>query len=166
MTQTDLKSFIGLAADRALTRMEAETAFGIIMDGDATPSQIGGFLMALRTRGETVDEFAAAAATMRMRCNAVIAPEGAIDIVGTGGDGKGTLNISTATALVVAGCGVVVAKHGNRSVTSKSGSADVLAELGVNIEAGVPQVERCLDELGLCFCFYGKVRLGQTMSIF
>lgn len=151
MTQTDLKSFIGPAADRPLTRAEAETAFGIIMDGDATPSQIGGFLMALRTRGETVDEFAAAAAAMRARCNAVTAPEGAIDIVGTGGDGKGTLNISTATALVVAGCGVVVAKHGNRNLSSKSGAADALTELGVNVMLEATEVTRVLADVGIAF---------------
>jgi len=110
-----LKPLIGVAAERALTRAEAEAAFDVLFAGDATPSQIGGFLMALRTRGETVEEYAAAAAVMRSKCNAVVAPEGAMDIVGTGGDGKGTLNISTATAFVVAGAGVVVAKHGNRN---------------------------------------------------
>ncbi|HAR52898.1 MAG TPA: anthranilate phosphoribosyltransferase, partial [Roseovarius nubinhibens] len=109
-----LKPLIGAAADRPLTRAEAETAFQILFDGEATPAQIGGLLMALRTRGETVDEYAAAAAVMRAKCRKVRAPEGAMDIVGTGGDGKGTLNISTATAFVVAGCGVPVAKHGNR----------------------------------------------------
>ncbi|MFT5000890.1 MAG: anthranilate phosphoribosyltransferase, partial [Planctomycetota bacterium] len=105
-----LKNLIGIAADRSLTRTEAEIAFTAIMEGDATPSQVGGFLMALRTRGETVNEYAAAAAVMRAKCLAVKAPLGAMDIVGTGGDGKGTLNISTATAFVVAGAGVVVAK--------------------------------------------------------
>ncbi|MFZ9133381.1 MAG: anthranilate phosphoribosyltransferase, partial [Gemmobacter sp.] len=98
----DLKPLIGLAATRPLTRAEAEAAFAILFAGGATPAQTGGFLMALRTRGETVDEYAAAASVMRAHCNAVRAPEGAIDIVGTGGDGKGTLNISTAAALVVA----------------------------------------------------------------
>ena len=103
-----LQPLIGTAADRPLTRAEAELAFEALFNGEATPSQIGGFLMALRTRGETVDEYAAAAAVMRAKCNAVRAPMGAMDIVGTGGDGKGTLNISTATAFVVAGAGVPV----------------------------------------------------------
>ena len=114
-----LKPLIGAAADRPLTRAEASQAFGILFDGAATPSQIGGLLMAMRTRGETVDEYAAAAAVMRAKCNAVKAPAGAMDIVGTGGDGKGTLNISTATAFVTAGAGVTVAKHGNRNLSSK-----------------------------------------------
>ena len=100
-----LKPLIDAAANGPLTRAQAEEAFGILFEGEATPSQIGGFLMALRTRGETVDEYTAAAAVMRAKCNAVHAPEGAMDIVGTGGDGKGTLNISTATAFVVAGAG-------------------------------------------------------------
>ncbi|MCB1365601.1 MAG: anthranilate phosphoribosyltransferase, partial [Rhodobacteraceae bacterium] len=125
-----LKPLIDAAADRPLTRAEAETAFAILFEGEATPSQIGGFLMALRTRGETVDEYAAAAAVMRAKCHAVRAPAGAMDIVGTGGDGKGTLNISTATAFVVAGAGVPVAKHGNRNLSSKSGAADALAQMG------------------------------------
>ncbi len=112
-----LKPLIDAAATGPLTRDQAEEAFEILFDGEATPSQIGGFLMALRTRGETVDEYAAAASVMRAKCHAVTAPEGAIDIVGTGGDGKGTLNISTATAFVVAGAGVVVAKHGNRNLS-------------------------------------------------
>ncbi len=146
-----LKPLIGLAAERPLTRNEAETAFGAIMAGEATPSQIGGFLMALRTRGETVEEYAAAAAVMRAKCNAVAAPEGAMDIVGTGGDGKGTLNISTATAFVVAGAGVVVAKHGNRNLSSKSGAADALTEMGVNVMVGPDVVERALNEVGIGF---------------
>ncbi|MFN4170824.1 MAG: anthranilate phosphoribosyltransferase [Pseudorhodobacter sp.] len=146
-----LKPLIGLAADRALTRAEAETAFTALFEGEATPAQMGGFLMALRTRGETVDEIAAAASVMRAKCNAVTAPAGAMDIVGTGGDGKGTLNISTATAFVVAGAGVVVAKHGNRNLSSKSGAADALTELGLNVMVGPPVVERCLAEAGIGF---------------
>ena len=105
------KPLSGIAPDRPLTRAEAEIAFQALFEGAATPSQIGGFLMALRTRGETVDEIAAAASVMRAKCKAVTAPEGAMDIGGTGGDGKGTLNISTATAFVVAGAGVPVAQH-------------------------------------------------------
>ncbi len=146
-----LKPLIGVAADRALTRNEAEAAFSALFDGDATPAQMGGLLMALRTRGETVDEIAAAAHVMRARCNAVRAPEGAMDIVGTGGDGKGTLNISTATAFVVAGAGVVVAKHGNRNLSSKSGAADALTEMGLNVMVGPATVERCLVEAGIGF---------------
>lgn len=146
-----LKPLIGAAADRPLTRKEAETAFGILFNGEATPSQIGGLLMAMRTRGETVDEYAAAAAVMRAKCNAVRAPEGAIDIVGTGGDGKGTLNISTATAFVVAGAGVTVAKHGNRNLSSKSGAADALGQMGINVMVGPQVVESALKDVGIGF---------------
>ena len=128
-----LKPLIHAAAEGPLTRAQAEQAFTILFEGDATPAQIGGFLMALRTRGETVQEFAAAAAVMRSKCIPVTAPEGAMDIVGTGGDGKGTLNISTATAFVVAGAGVPVAKHGNRNLSSKSGAADALGQLGIDV---------------------------------
>ncbi len=146
-----LKPLIGLAAERPLTREEAETAFLALFEGEATPAQTGGFLMALRTRGETVDEIAAAASVMRAKCVPVQAPAGAIDIVGTGGDGKGTLNISTAAALVVAGAGVPVAKHGNRNLSSKSGAADALGELGLNVMVGPEVVERCLAEAGIGF---------------
>jgi anthranilate phosphoribosyltransferase len=146
-----LKPLIAAAVERPLTRAEAEEAFRILFEGEATPSQIGGLLMTLRTRGETVDEYAAAAAVMRAKCRKVRAPEGAIDIVGTGGDGKGTLNISTATAFVVAGAGVPVAKHGNRNLRSKSGAADALAQLGVNVMVGPDVVERALAEVGIGF---------------
>jgi anthranilate phosphoribosyltransferase len=146
-----LKPLIGIAADRPLTRQEAEQAFAILFEGEATPSQIGGLLMALRTRGETVDEYAAAAAVMRAKCNAVTAPEGAMDIVGTGGDGKGTLNISTATAFVVAGTGVVVAKHGNRNLSSKSGAADALGQMGINVMVGPKVVEKAINSCGIAF---------------
>ncbi|WP_068115468.1 anthranilate phosphoribosyltransferase [Tropicimonas marinistellae] len=147
----DLKPLIGAAADRPLTAAEAETAFNVLFEGEATPSQIGGFLMALRTRGETVEEIAAAAKVMRAKCNAVAAPDGAMDIVGTGGDGKGTLNISTATAFVVAGAGVPVAKHGNRNLSSKSGSADALTQMGIDVMVGPEVAERALAEIGICF---------------
>ncbi len=146
-----LRPLIGIAATRPLTRAEAEAAFGALFDGEGTPAQMGGFLMALRTRGETVDEYAAAATVMRAKCNAVRAPVGAMDIVGTGGDGKGTLNISTATAFVVAGAGVPVAKHGNRNLSSKSGAADALTEMGLNVMVGADIVERCLIEAGIGF---------------
>ena len=146
-----LRPLIGIAAERPLTRAEAETAFEALFNGEGTPAQMGGFLMALRTRGETVDEYAAAATVMRAKCNKVQAPPGAMDIVGTGGDGKGTLNISTAAAFVVAGAGVPVAKHGNRNLSSKSGSADALTELGLNVMVGPDVVERCLTEAGIGF---------------
>jgi anthranilate phosphoribosyltransferase len=146
-----LKPLINAAAEGPLTRAQAEQAFTILFEGDATPSQIGGFLMALRTRGETVEEITAAATVMRAKCNPVRAPEGAMDIVGTGGDGKGTLNISTATAFVVAGAGVPVAKHGNRNLSSKSGAADALSQLGINVMVGPDVVERGLSEAGIGF---------------
>ncbi|MDQ1848566.1 anthranilate phosphoribosyltransferase [Gemmobacter fulvus] len=146
-----LKPLIGIAATRPLSRAEAEQAFTVLFDGEATPAQMGGFLMALRTRGETVDEYAAAATVMRAKCHKVRAPAGAIDIVGTGGDGKGTLNISTATAFVTAGAGAVVAKHGNRNLSSKSGAADALTEMGLNVMIGPEVVERCLAEAGIGF---------------
>ncbi len=146
-----IKPFIAAAADRPLTRDEARAAFDILFEGQATPSQIGGLLMAMRTRGETVDEYAAAAAAMRSRCKPVAAPDGAMDIVGTGGDGKGTLNISTATAFVVAGAGVVVAKHGNRNLSSLSGAADALTQMGVNVMVGPDVAEKALSEAGIAF---------------
>jgi len=151
MSSDDFKRFIGLAAEGPLSREIAQDAFGIIMDGAATPSQIGGFLMALRARGEVLDEYAAAASVMREKCHKVVAPEGAMDIVGTGGDGKSTLNISTATALVVAGTGIVVAKHGNRNLSSKSGAADALSEMGVNVMIEADHVQKVLDEVGIAF---------------
>ena len=147
----DLRPLIGLAAERPLTGAEAERAFEALFEGAATPSQMGGFLMALRTRGETVDEIAAAARVMVSKCNRVRAPEGAIDIVGTGGDGKGTLNISTATAFVAAGAGVVVAKHGNRNLSSRSGAADALTQLGINVMIGPEAVEKAIESCGICF---------------
>ena len=146
-----LRPLIGIAAERPLTRTEAETAFAALFDGEATPSQIGGLLMALRVRGETVDEYAAAAAVMRAKCRKVRAPDGAIDVVGTGGDGKGTLNISTAAAIVTAAAGVPVAKHGNRNLSSKSGAADALTQMGVDVMVGPEVVERSLAEAGIGF---------------
>lgn len=146
-----LKPLIAAAADRPLTQPEAEQAFTILFEGDATPSQIGGFLMALRTRGETVEEYAAAAAVMRAKCNPVVAPKGAMDIVGTGGSGTPTLQISTATAFTVAGAGVVVAKHGNRKLSSNSGAADALGANGIEVMAEPKTVERALAEIGIGF---------------
>src|SRR2546421_6396458 len=148
----DLKALLAhVAQGHSLTESEAEAAFDIIMTGNATPSQMGAFLMALRVRGETVDEITGAARIMRAKALAIEAPPGTIDTVGTGGDASGTFNISTATALVVAGCGVPVAKHGNHAFSSKSGAADVLAAVGVNIDADMAIVRRCLWEVGICF---------------
>jgi anthranilate phosphoribosyltransferase len=140
-----------VAQGRGLSESEAEAAFDIIMSGNATPSQMGAFLMALRVRGETVDEITAAARIMRAKAVAIDAPPGAIDTCGTGGDASGSFNISTASALVVAGCGVPVAKHGNRALSSQSGSADVLSALGVNIDADLGIVRQCLWEIGIGF---------------
>jgi anthranilate phosphoribosyltransferase len=148
----DLKTLLGIVANGTpLTRDQAEDAFGIMMSGDATPAQMGGFLMALRTRGETVDEITGAARAMRAKMLTMEAPAGAIDTVGTGGDAKGTLNISSASAFVIAACGVPVAKHGNRALSSKSGAADVLTALGVNIDAPLEQVQDALTRQGICF---------------
>ncbi|WP_282602791.1 anthranilate phosphoribosyltransferase [Paracoccus sp. PARArs4] len=148
---TDIRPLIGIAATRPLTGPEAEQAFSILFDGAATPAQIGGLLMALRVRGETVDEIAAAARAMRARMNRITTPAGAMDIVGTGGDGKGTLNISTATAFVVAGAGVPVAKHGNRNLSSKSGAADALTQMGINVMGGPTVAQDALNRAGICF---------------
>ncbi len=150
----DLKPLIAkVATGASLSRAESEQAFTIIMSGEATPSQIGGFLMALRVRGETVDEIAGAVATMRAKATPVEAPAGAIDVVGTGGDSAGTYNISTTAAFVVAGAGVPVAKHGNRALSSKSGSADILAALGVKIEQTPEGIAKCIREAGIGFMF-------------
>ncbi len=147
-----LKALIAqAAAGEALSLAEAERAFDIIMSGDATPAQMGGLLMALRVRGETVDEILGAARTMRAKMTTIEAPDGAIDTCGTGGDAKGTFNISTAAAFVVAACGVPVAKHGNRALSSKSGAADVLGALGVEVETDMATVQRALWEVGTCF---------------
>ena len=140
-----------LAGGGRLSADESEAAFSVLMSGDATPAQIGGLLMALRVRGETVDEITGAVRVMRAKALHVTAPEGAIDIVGTGGDGAGTFNISTGAALVVAACGVPVAKHGNRALSSKCGAADVLAALGVNLEADLALVERAMHDAGIGF---------------
>lgn len=148
---TDIRPLIGIAATRPLTGPEAETAFSALFDGAATPAQIGGLLMALRVRGETVQEIAAAARAMRNRMNRITAPAGAMDIVGTGGDGKGTLNISTATAFVVAGAGVPVAKHGNRNLSSKSGAADALVKMGINVMGGPAVAQQAINQAGICF---------------
>lgn len=151
---SELKSLIArVAAGKSLDRAAAARAFDILMSGDATPAQIGGFLMALRVRGETVDEITGAVETMRARMTRVRAPREAIDIVGTGGDAKGSYNVSTCAAFVVAGAGVPIAKHGNRALSSRSGAADVLSALGVNIELGPEAIGRCVAEAGIGFMF-------------
>ncbi len=138
---------------RTLSLDEARLAMGAVMDGEATPSQLAALLMGLRMRGETVDELAGFASAMRERVVRVEAPVGTIDVVGTGGDGSGTFNISTTAALVVASLGVPVAKHGNRAITSKSGSADVLDALGVRIDHDAASAGRAMNELGFAFLF-------------
>lgn len=149
-----LKPYIGkVAGGQPLSFDEAKEAFGVIMSGDATPGQIGAFLMALRVRGETIDEIAAAVSTMRDKMVRVDAPIGAIDIVGTGGDGAHSLNISTAAALVTAGAGVPVAKHGNRNLSSQTGTADVLMALGVKLDIDAAAVGRSVHEAGIGFMF-------------
>lgn len=142
-----------VATGAALTREEARAAFDDLLSGEVTPAQAGGFLMALRVRGEALDEIIGACTAMRGRMLRVEAPAGAIDIVGTGGDGSGTYNISTLASLIVAGCGVKVAKHGNRAASSRSGAADVLAALGVKLGLDPARLERCLGEAGVCFMF-------------
>ena len=150
--KADMKSFIAKVADgSSLNEADAQVAFDIIMSGDATPSQLGGFLMSLRVRGATVDELTGAAKAMRAKAVYVEAPENAIDVVGTGGDGSGTYNISTGAAIVVAACGVPVAKHGNRALSSKSGAADTLAALGVNNDADFELVKKSIWEAGIGF---------------
>lgn len=149
---SDFKTLLAHVATGApLNLAQARQAFEIMMSGDATPAQIGGFLMALRVRGETVDEITAAASVMREKVLRVDAPMDAIDTCGTGGDASGTFNISTAAAFVVAACGVPVAKHGNRALSSKTGSAEVLMALGVNIETSPELVSECVRKAGLGF---------------
>jgi anthranilate phosphoribosyltransferase len=140
-----------VAAGASLTRPEAEAAFDNLLSGEVTPAQMGAFLMALRVRGETVDEITGAVAAMRGKMLRVKAPDGAIDIVGTGGDGSGSYNVSTLASLIVAACGVPVAKHGNRALSSRSGASDVLGALGVTVGQPPARIEACLKETGLGF---------------
>ena len=150
--KTGLKPFIARIADgERLTADDAAAAFEIIMSGEATASQIGGFLIGLRLRGETVEEIAGAARIMRAKALTLESPPGAMDCCGTGGDGSGSFNISTAVSFVLAGAGVPVAKHGNRALSSRSGAADVLAALGVDIDADLALVRRALREAQVCF---------------
>ena len=140
-----------LAEGEILARREMETCFDHILEGEVGPAQIAAFVTALKMRGETPSDITAGASTLRKRAVIINAPDHAMDIVGTGGDGAGTWNISSATAFVVAGCGVPVAKHGNRAISSMSGAADVLLEMGINLDADMTQVQRALDEAGICF---------------
>ncbi len=151
-TEYDLKPILAKVANgEKLNEEQAEQAFDVLMSGQATPSQMGAFLMALRLRGETVDEITGAARVMRAKATGIIAPPNAVDTCGTGGDGSGTFNISTGAAIVAAACGAIVAKHGNRAASSKSGSADVLMALGVNLDADMALLEKALKEINLCF---------------
>jgi anthranilate phosphoribosyltransferase len=150
----DLKSIIAKVATGAtLSREEAASAFDRMMSGEATPSQLGGLLMALRVRGETVDEITGAVSAVRAKMLKVEAPAGAVDVVGTGGDGSGSVNVSTCASFIVAGTGIPVAKHGNRALSSRSGAADVLSSLGVRIDITPEQVGRCIAEAGIGFMF-------------
>jgi anthranilate phosphoribosyltransferase len=150
----DLKSIIAKVATGAtLSRDEAASAFDRMMSGEATPSQLGGLLMALRVRGETIDEITGAVSAMRAKMLRVKAPANAVDVVGTGGDGSGSVNVSTCAAFIVAGAGIPVAKHGNRALSSRSGAADVLSALGVKIDISPEQVSRCVTEAGIGFMF-------------
>jgi anthranilate phosphoribosyltransferase len=150
----DIKTALNkIAAGTDLTGAEMREVMNIIMSGEATPAQVGAFLMGMRVKGESVGEIAAAVSILREKMVKVEAPENAIDIVGTGGDGGGTLNISTAAAIVVAATGVPVAKHGNRALSSKSGAADVLMALGVKLDLTPAQISRCINEAGIGFMF-------------
>ena len=138
---------------QSLSQEDARLAMGAVMDGEATPSQLAALLMGLRMRGETADELAGFAQAMRERVTRVEAPSGTIDVVGTGGDGSGTFNISTTAALLVAAMGIPVAKHGNRAITSQSGSADVLDALGIRIDHDAASAGEALAEHGFAFLF-------------
>jgi len=167
---SDLKPYLALIADgKTLSEDEASKAFDVIMSGEATQAQIGAFLMGLRMRGETIEEITGAVKIMRQKMTPVKAPDHAVDVVGTGGDSSGTYNISTGAAFVVAAAGIPVAKHGNKAQTSKSGSADVLNALGVNLDADLTLVEKSIEEANIGFLmatrhhsamrFVGPVRL-------
>src|ERR1044071_5061825 len=150
----DFKTLIGKVATGAtLTRDESAKAFDYMMSGEATPSQMGGFLMGLRLRGETVDEITGAVTTMRAKMQRVAAPPDAIDVVGTGGDASGSYNISTCAAFILAGAGVSVAQPGNPDLSSRSGAADVLSALGVRIDIGPEAITRCISQAGIGFMF-------------
>ncbi|NBQ82824.1 MAG: anthranilate phosphoribosyltransferase, partial [Alphaproteobacteria bacterium] len=148
----DLKPLIkSIAEGDALNRAEMETCFDTILEGDASPVQMAAFITALKMKGETPLDIAAGASVLRRRAVTISADDAAMDVVGTGGDGIGTWNISSATAFVMAGAGIPVAKHGNRAISSKSGAADVLSSLGIHLDAEMGLVQRALDEAGICF---------------
>ena len=153
--------------DRPLHEGEAVAAFGAMLDGVPSEEEIARFLVALSDRGETAAEIAGAARAMRARLIPIAAPDNAIDVCGTGGDGHHTLNVSTAVALVVAACGVPVAKHGNRAASSKAGAADTLEALGLNLDRAAETAEETLADLGICFLFAGKHHpaMGRIMPI-
>ncbi len=153
MSATLKPALARLAAGETLSDEQAEAAFDIIMSGEATPAQIGALLMAMRLRGETVAEITGAVRAMRARMTAIEAPDGAMDVCGTGGDGAGTLNVSSAVTFVIAGCGVPVAKHGNRALSSRTGGADVLAALGVNLDVPIDRLSAILAQAGCVFLF-------------
>lgn len=151
---TSLKPILAqLAQGETLSASAAEAAFGIIMDGQATPAQIGGMLMAMRTRGETIPELTGVVAALRQRMARIEAPAGTIDVCGTGGDNAASLNISTAVTFVLSACGLAVAKHGNKALSSRSGGADVLSALGIGIEPPMDQLARILQQVGCVFLF-------------
>ncbi len=152
MSDNELRGLVQkVSTGASLTRMEIQTALKSMMTGDATAAQMGAFLMAMRVRGETVDEITGAAEFLRAHMTGVAAPADAVDIVGTGGDSHGTFNVSTCAALVAAGAGLKVAKHGNRSVSSKAGASDVLAALGVKLDITPETVSRCIEGAGVGF---------------
>jgi anthranilate phosphoribosyltransferase len=155
----------GVIAGHHLSREDSAAAMESIMTGQATPAQIGAFLVAMRLKGETADEIAGCAEVMRRHATPVRAPDGVIDTCGTGGDERRTFNISTAAAIVAAGAGAKVAKHGNRSVSSNSGSADVLKELGVRIDCEVPVVEACIERAGVGFLFAPMLHAAMKHAI-
>ena len=151
MSQSPQELIKNVVEGNSLSHTEMEMCFDLILTGKASDAQLGAFLTALKLRGETPDEIVAGARILRKHVTKINAPEGAMDIVGTGGDNIGTWNISSAAAFVLAGCGVAVAKHGNRAISSKSGAADVLHHLGVNLEAPMEKVQKAIDEAGICF---------------
>lgn len=159
------ESISKLVQGQDLTEYEAIQAMDTIMSGGATPAQIGSFITALRLKGETVDEIYACASVMRKKASCIKAPAGSVDTCGTGGDGLNTFNISTTAAFVTAGAGVPIAKHGNRGVSSKSGSADLLEALGVNVNLTPEQVEKCVAEIGIGFLFAPKFHGGMKHAI-
>ncbi len=159
---TELSKMLkSLAIGETLSQPDAARAFQIILNGGATPAQIGAYLMGLQMRSVTVEELVGGVEAMRRKCHPFKAPENAIDVCGTGGDGIGTLNISTAASLVVSACGVPVAKHGNRGISSPTGSSDVFASLGVNLNADFSLLEECINKAGIAFLLASRFHAGM-----